>query len=122
MGNCANQDLAHFTMPARKNGAPSRERIRAGTSRCPARRADNWIRKENEMFGKLASAWLGSRIAGRNSGASGAALGLGAAALARRGFGPLAMGALAVWGGRKLLARRHSRSAAYPSEATPSSF
>lgn len=74
------------------------------------------------MFGKLAGAWLGSKIAGRNSGASGAALGLGAAALARRGLGPLAMGALAVWGGRKLLARRRARNPAYPPEATPSSF
>lgn len=74
------------------------------------------------MFGKLATAWLGSKIAGRNSGVSGAAMGLGAAALARRGFGPLAMGAVAVWGARKLMARRRGRSAAYPSEATPSSF
>ena len=74
------------------------------------------------MFGKLAGAWLGSRMAGRNSGASGAALGLGAAALARRGLGPLALGALAVWGGRKLLARRRSRRPTYPPEATPSSF
>lgn len=74
------------------------------------------------MFGKLAGAWLGSKIADRNSGAAGAAMGLGAAALARRGLGPLAMGALAVWGGRKLLERRRNRRASYPSEATPSSF
>ncbi len=74
------------------------------------------------MFGKIAGAWLGSKMAGRNSGVSGAAMGLGAAALARRGLGPLAMGALAVWGGRKLLARRRAGRAAYPSEATPSSF
>ncbi len=74
------------------------------------------------MFGKLAGAWLGGKIAGRNSGATGAALGLGAAALARRGLGPLAMGAFAVWGARKLIARRRSRTAAYPSEATPLSL
>ena len=73
------------------------------------------------MFGKLAGAWLGSRIAGRNSGAKGAALGIGAAALARRGLGPLALGAAAVWGARKLMERRRARGAAYPSEATPSS-
>lgn len=73
------------------------------------------------MFGKLAGAWLGSRIAGRNSGVKGAALGIGAAALARRGLGPLALGAAAVWGARKLMARRRSRAATYPSEATPSS-
>lgn len=74
------------------------------------------------MFGKLAGAWLGSKIAGRHSGAKGAALGLGAAALARRGLGPLAMGAVAVWGARKLLARRRGHNPAYPSEATPPSL
>lgn len=74
------------------------------------------------MFGKLAGAWLGGKIAGRNSGAKGAALGLGAAALARRGLGPLALGAVAVWGAKKLIARRRGRAASYPSEATPSSF
>lgn len=73
------------------------------------------------MFGKLAGAWLGSRIAGRNSGAKGAALGIGAAALARRGLGPLAIGAVALWGARKLIARRRGRAPTYPSEATPSS-
>ena len=46
------------------------------------------------MFGKLAGAWLGSRIAGRNSGAKGALLGYGASAIARRGLGPLLMGVL----------------------------
>ena len=74
------------------------------------------------MFGKLAGAWLGGKIAGRNSGMTGAALGYGATALARRGFGPLALGAIAVWGARKLIARRRGRAAAYPSEATPTSL
>ena len=73
------------------------------------------------MLGKLAGAWLGSKIAGRHSGAKGAALGLGAAALARRGLGPLAVGAAAFWGARKFMERRRARAAAYPSEATPSS-
>ena len=36
------------------------------------------------MFGKLAGAWLGDKIAGRNQGAKGAILGYGAASLARR--------------------------------------
>ena len=36
------------------------------------------------MFGKLAGAWLGEKIAGQNQGAKGAILGYGAAALARR--------------------------------------
>ena len=74
------------------------------------------------MFGKLAGAWLGSKIANGNSGARGAILGYGATALARRGLGPLAMGALAVWGAKKLMARRNAGGAAYPSEATPSSL
>ncbi|HVM37638.1 MAG TPA: hypothetical protein VM265_04545 [Sphingomicrobium sp.] len=71
------------------------------------------------MLGKFAGAWLGNRIAGRNSGAKGAILGYGAAALARRGFGPLAAGALAVWGAKKLMERRGGRSPRYPSDATP---
>ena len=73
------------------------------------------------MIGKLAGAWLGSRIAGRNSGTKGALLGYGASALARRGLGPLALGAGAFWAARKLRDRRRARAAAYPSEATPSS-
>jgi len=74
------------------------------------------------MIGKLFGAWLGNRIAGRNSGARGAILGYGATALARRGFGPLAAGALAVWGAKKLYERRAGRSPRYPSDATPSSL
>ena len=49
------------------------------------------------MFGKLAGAWLGSRIAGRSSGLKGAALGYGAAALARRSVPALAAVALGGW-------------------------
>ena len=74
------------------------------------------------MLGKIAGAWLGSKVAGRNSGFKGAALGYGATALARRGLGPLALGAGAIWGFNKLRERRRRRrGAAYPSEATPSS-
>lgn len=72
------------------------------------------------MLGKLAGAMIGKRIAGRNSGTKGALLGLGAAAIARRGFGPLA-GALALgWGAKKLWAMRQNRSPRFPAEATPS--
>ena len=74
------------------------------------------------MFKRLAGAWLGSKIAGGHSGARGAALGYGATALARRGFGPLAMGAIVLWGARKLFARRRAHTPAYPPEATPSSL
>ena len=73
------------------------------------------------MFGKLAGAWLGNKVAGSNNGAKGALLGYGAAALARRGLGPLAAGALVVWGAKNLYRRRAGRSARYPSDATPSS-
>ncbi|MDQ3245643.1 MAG: hypothetical protein M3Q52_01875 [Pseudomonadota bacterium] len=74
------------------------------------------------MLGKIAGAFIGNRIAGRHSGAKGALLGLGVTALARRGFGPLALVAGLGWGAKKLYERSQSRrSASYPSEATPSS-
>ena len=37
------------------------------------------------MFGKIAGALIGKRLAGRNSGAKGLIIGAGVAALARRG-------------------------------------
>ncbi|HEX8413457.1 MAG TPA: hypothetical protein VF637_06160, partial [Sphingomicrobium sp.] len=58
------------------------------------------------MLGRLAGAWLGNRMVGRNSGMRGAMLGYGATALARRGLGPLAAGAAVIWGANKLRARR----------------
>ena len=72
------------------------------------------------MFGKIAGAWLGSKVAGRNSGFKGAALGYSAAALARRSVPALAAVAVGGWAFRKLRDRRRAR-ASYPSEATPSS-
>lgn len=72
------------------------------------------------MFGKLAGAWLGSKVAGRNSGAKGAILGLGAAALARRSVPALAAVALGGWAFKKWRDRRTPPSPSYPSEATPS--
>ena len=72
------------------------------------------------MLGKLAGAWLGNRVAGRNSGTKGALLGFGAAALARRSVPALA--AVAVGGGAFNKGRDRRRAhPAYPSEATPSS-
>ena len=73
------------------------------------------------MLGKLAGAWLGSKVAGRHSGAKGAALGLGAAALARRSVPALAAVTLAGWGFNKWRERRARRHPAYPSDAGPSS-
>ena len=73
------------------------------------------------MLGKLAGAWLGSKVAGRHSGAKGAALGLGAAALARRSVPALAAVTLAGWGFSKWRERRARRNPSYPSDAGPSS-
>ena len=74
------------------------------------------------MIGKIAGALIGKRLAGRNSGAKGAVLGYGAAALARRGLGPLGLALGLGWGVKKLWDRRQARrNPAYPSEATPSS-
>jgi hypothetical protein len=74
------------------------------------------------MLGRLASAWLGSKMAGRNSGVKGAALGLGAAALARRSVPALAAVAIAGWGFNKWRDRRAARrSPRYPSDSGPSS-
>ena len=73
------------------------------------------------MLGKLAGAWLGSKAVGRNSGFKGAALGYGAAALARRSVPALAAVTLGGWAFRKMRDRRRAR-ASYPSEASPSSL
>ena len=71
------------------------------------------------MLGKIAGALVGQRLAGNNRGARGALIGAGVAALARRGFGPLA-GALALgWGAKKLWEWRKGRSPSFPAEATP---
>lgn len=72
------------------------------------------------MFGKIAAAWLGNKIAGPNKGARGALLGIGAAALARRSVPALAAATALGWAYNKYRERRASR-ATYPSEATPSS-
>jgi len=73
------------------------------------------------MLGKLAGAWLGGKVAGPNSGAKGAMLGYGAAAIARRSVPALAAIALGGWAFRKWRGRRSRTSPAYPSEAAPSS-
>jgi len=62
------------------------------------------------MLGKLAGAWLGERIAGRNEGAKGAILGYGAAALARRSVPTLAALAIGGWAFKKWRNRRNSGS------------
>ena len=72
------------------------------------------------MLGKIAGALLGKRIAGRRSGGKGALLGYGAAALARRGLGPLGLAIGLGWGAKKLYERRNRRAPSYPSDAAPS--
>ncbi len=76
--------------------------------------------KGANMLGKLAGAWLGSKVAGRHSGAKGAMLGYGAAALARRSVPALAAVAVGGWAFNKWRDRK-GRTPHYPSEATPSS-
>ena len=71
------------------------------------------------MLGKLAGALLGEKIAGRHSGAKGAILGYGAAALARRSVPALAAITLGGWAFNKWRERRN-RAPHYPSEASPS--
>ena len=78
------------------------------------------VRRSLIMLGKVAGAWLGEKIIGRNEGAKGAILGYGAAALAKRSVPTLAALALGGWAFRKWRQRRRSR-AAYPSDAAPSS-
>ena len=73
------------------------------------------------MFGKLAGAFIGEKIAGRNNGLRGALVGAGVAAVARRGLGPLALVLGAGWAAKKMMDKRQSRRPHYPSEATPSS-
>ena len=70
------------------------------------------------MLGKLAGAWIGEKVAGRNRGARGAILGYGMAALARRSVPLLAGVALGGWAFRKWRDKR--RAPSYPPETNPS--
>ena len=74
------------------------------------------------MLGKLAGAFIGERLAGRNRGMKGAILGYGIAAVARRGLGPLALALGAGWAAKKYWDKRQQRRhPAYPSDAAPAS-
>lgn len=72
------------------------------------------------MLGKLAGAFIGEKVAGRNRGLRGALVGAGVAAVARRGFGPLALALGAGWAAKKVWDKRQGRSPHYPSDASPS--
>ena len=72
------------------------------------------------MLGKIAGAFIGSKVAGRQSGAKGALLGLGLSALARRGLGPLGLALGAGWAAKKLYEKRQaSRSPGFPADVRP---
>ena len=73
------------------------------------------------MLGKLAGAYLGEKMAGRNRGLRGALMGAGLAAVARRGLGPLALALGAGWAAKKRWDKRQERRHPhYPSDASPS--
>jgi hypothetical protein len=70
------------------------------------------------MLGKLAGAWIGEKVAGRNQGAKGALLGAGAVAVGKRVMPTLAALAIGGWAFKKW--REHQRShPSYPSDAEP---
>ncbi|WP_309603133.1 hypothetical protein [Sphingomonas sp.] len=72
------------------------------------------------MLGKIAGAIIGNRIAGRQSGAKGALIGVGVAALARRGLGPLGLALGAGWAAKKMLDRRKAkRGPGFPGDVRP---
>ena len=72
------------------------------------------------MLGKIAGAIIGNRIAGRQSGAKGALIGAGVAALARRGLGPLGLALGAGWAAKKMLDRRKAaRGPGFPGDLRP---
>jgi hypothetical protein len=72
------------------------------------------------MFGKIAAAFIGNKVAGRQSGAKGALLGLGVAALARRGLGPLGLALGAGWAAKKMYEKRQAgRTPVYPADTGP---
>ena len=73
------------------------------------------------ILGKLAGAFVGSKLAGRNEGVKGALLGAAGAHIARRGLGGLGTLALAGYGAKKLYDWNRSRKASprYPASATP---
>jgi hypothetical protein len=73
------------------------------------------------MFGKIAGALIGNRIAGRNDGLKGAILGAAGARIAARGFGPLGTALAVGYGAKKLYDWNRSRKTnpRFPTEATP---
>lgn len=75
------------------------------------------------MLGKIAGAFIGNRLAGRNSGWKGAILGAAGARVASRGLGPLGTALAVGYGAKKLYDWNKSRRTRpeFPRSATPSS-
>lgn len=73
------------------------------------------------MLGKIAGAFIGNRMAGRNGGLKGALLGAAGARLATRGFGPLGTALAVGYGAKKLYDWNKARktSPSFPASATP---
>ena len=72
------------------------------------------------MLGKIAGAFIGNKVAGRHEGTKGALIGLGLAAIARRGLGPLGLALGAGWAAKKLYDKRQAaRAPVYPGDVTP---
>jgi len=61
------------------------------------------------MLGKVLGAIVGRRVAGRNSGASGALIGAAIPMIARRGLGPIGLALGAGWVAKKLYDRNRDR-------------
>jgi hypothetical protein len=74
------------------------------------------------MLGKIAGAFIGNRVAGRNDGLKGAILGAAGARIATRGLGPLGTALAVGYGAKKLIEWNRARKASpsYPASATPS--
>jgi hypothetical protein len=64
------------------------------------------------MIGKLVTAHIGQKIAGRHNGWKGALIGAAAPWLLRRAFTPLGMAAVGAYGAKKLWDRRRAQRAA----------
>ena len=75
------------------------------------------------MLGKIAGAFIGNRIAGRNDGLKGAILGAAGARFAARGLGPLGTFLAVGYGAKKLYDWNRARKTTprYPASATPAS-
>jgi hypothetical protein len=94
---------------------------RPGTFATPgASNRKDFGRGVSTMLGKLAGAWLGKKIAGKNAGGKSAILGYGAAAVARRSVPALAALTLGGWAFRKWRDRRRAL-ASHPSDSSPAS-